>query len=209
MMRLADVTGDTAWQGRASELARFTERGEHPDGGVRWAEGSDSRNACSTASSAWLLMLSGVEDAPAIAGRWMDWLDDTLLGTDGLYADRIEGERVFPEHWTYNQGAAIGARRLLGRPTDRLRDATLERWPPDRLWREPPAFAAIAYRALQREPDRARVDAIWDPYLERLVTTASDPDTGWYVRGGVGSYDGRPTIDQAAIVEMLALRSGR
>jgi hypothetical protein len=53
------------------------------------------------------------------------------------------------------------------------------------------------------------VDAIWDPYLERLSTQARDPDTGWFTRGGVGSYDGRPTIDQAAVVQMFAMRSAR
>jgi hypothetical protein len=206
MLRLAVATADPTWRERASELTRFIERGEHPDGGVRWAEGSESRNTCSTASGAWLLIAAATPDACRIGDRWMDWLDQTLLDPKGLYADRVEGDRVHDQHWTYNQGAALAARRLLGRTTDDLRDAILERWSPGQLWAEPPAFAAIAYRALQDEqPDR--IDAVWDPYLERLAAEARDPNTGWYIRGGVGSYDGRPTIDQAAIVEMFALRS--
>jgi hypothetical protein len=206
MLRLGAVTEDASWRHRAEQLAAFTERGEHPDGGVRWAEGSESRNTCSTASSAWLVADADVPGGHITAARWMDWLDGTLLDPNGLYADRIEGDRIHHEHWTYNQGAALVAGRLLGRPTDRLRDAILDRWPAERLWQEPPAFAAIAYRALQDER-RDRIDAVWDPYLIRLADDARDPDTGWYVAGGVGSYDGRPTIDQAAIVEMFALRS--
>jgi hypothetical protein len=67
-----------------------------------------------------------------------------------------------------------------------------------------------AYRALLGSGSpTAEVDAIWDPYLERLSTQARDPDTGWFTRGGVGSYDGRPTIDQAAVVQMFAMRSAR
>jgi hypothetical protein len=84
----------------------------------------------------------------------------------------------------------------------------LDRWPPDLLWKEPPAFTAIAYRALLEDrTDAGDVVNVWDPYLDRLVTEARDLDTGWYTRGGIGSYDGRPTIDQAAVVQMLALRS--
>jgi hypothetical protein len=50
------------------------------------------------------------------------------------------------------------------------------------------------------------VARVWDPYLERLVSDARDP-SGWFVAGGVGSYGGTPTIDQAAVVQMLALRA--
>ena len=209
MTRLGETTADALWSEHAASLARFTEAGEHPDGGVRWAEGSESRNTCSTASSAWLLLASSTRDAVDVATRWIDWLDRTLLEADGLYADRIEGDRIHHELWTYNQGAVLASRRLLARPTDRLRDAILERWPADRLWHEPPAFAVIAYRTLLDDEERERIDAVWDPYLERLIADARDPDTGWYVRGAVGSYDGRPTIDQAAIAQMFALRAAR
>jgi hypothetical protein len=202
------VASEPVWRGRAVELARFVQQGEHPDGGVRWVEGSESRNACSTESAAWLLLAAQVPDASETAARWMRWLDETLLGEDSLYGDRIEDGSIDPTRWTYNQGAALAARRALGLPAAELRDAILESWPADRLWQEPPAFAAIAYRALREERDAwDRVDATWDPYLERLIDGARSPETGWYTAGGVGSYDGRPTIDQAAIVQMLALRS--
>ena len=207
-LRLGAVTGDTSWRDRAACLARFTRTGEHPEGGVRWAEGSDSRNACSTASGAWLVADTDVPQARDTASRWMDWLDATLLGDDRLYGDRIEDGSIDHRRWTYNQGASLAALRRLGRPTAPLTDAIVERWPADRLWTEPPAFAAIAYRALQEErDDRGRIDDVWDPYLERLIREAREAESGWYVSGGVGSYDGRPAIDQAAVVQMLALRS--
>ena len=45
----------------------------------------------------------------------------------------------------------------------------------------------------------------WDPYLERLRTNAQEPN-GWYTGGGVGWYDERPTIDQASVAQLFALR---
>jgi hypothetical protein len=45
-----------------------------------------------------------------------------------------------------------------------------------------------------------------DAYLERLVDEARGA-SGWFTDGGVGSYDGRPTIDQAAVVQLLSLRA--
>jgi hypothetical protein len=208
MLRLGEVTGDTVWRGRAAELAGFVTEGEASNGGVRWAEGSESRNTCSTASAAWLLLGAKTPDARARATRWMDWLDTTLRDAAGLYGDRIEDGIVVPDLWTYNQGSALAASRLLGRRTANLLATILKWWPADLLWKEPPAFAAIAYRALLEDrQDVTAVTRVWDPYLVRLVTDAHDPATGWYTGGGVGSYDGRPTIDQAAIVQMLALRS--
>ena len=36
---------------------------------------------------------------------------------------------------------------------------------------------------------------------------ALDPTTGLFTAGGVGSYDGSVTIDQAATVQLLAMRA--
>jgi hypothetical protein len=87
-----------------------------------------------------------------------------------------------------------------------LRAAILERWSPDDLWREPPAFAAIAYRALLDDPDPTDAVERWDPYLERLRANAQEPN-GWYTGGGVGRYGERPTIDQASVVQLFAIRA--
>ena len=206
-LRLDAVTGDPTWRPAAQGLGRFVAHGEDPDGGVRWAEGSSSRNTCSTASAAWLVVDAGMPDAPDVPGRWMDWLDRNLRRPDGLYGDRIEDGVVHDEVWTYNQGAALAATRSLGRPSDALRRAILAHWPAQGLWREPPAFAVIAYRALLAGPDPAEVVERWDPYLHRLVAEAREP-TGWFRGGGVGRYDERPTLDQAAVVQLFALRAG-
>jgi len=205
-LRLSAVLAEPAWQERGRRLARFVMRGEDPEGGVRWVEGSSSRNTCSTASGAWLVQAAGNPDARTLAGRWLDWLDATLRRPDGLYADRIDNGVVHGEVWTYNQGAALAATRLLGRPTASLRTAILERWSADHLWHEPPAFAAIAYRALLDDPYPMDAVERWDPYLERLRADARRPD-GWFTAGGVGRYDDRPTIDQAAVVQLFALRA--
>lgn len=205
-LRLSTVLADPAWRERGRGIARFVMQGEHPDGGVRWVEGSSSRNACSTASSAWLVQAAGEPDARSVAGRWLDWLDATLRRPDGLYDDRIDSGVVYDEVWTYNQGAALAATRLLGRPTAALRAAIIARWSADDLWREPPAFAAIAYRALLDDADPTGAIERWDPYLERLRSDARGSG-GWYTEGGVGRYDERPTIDQAAIVQLFALRA--
>jgi hypothetical protein len=208
MLRLGVVTADPGWRGRAEALAAFVAQGEAPEGGVRWAEGSRARNTCSTASAAWLLLAVDAPHAGTTADRWMAWLDTTLRRSDGLYGDGIEDGIVEQRVWTYNQGASLATLALLGRETAPLRAAILSRWSADLLWTEPPAFSAIAYRALLAYGDGADdVLDVWDPYLERLISDARDPGTGWYTNGGVGTYDGHPTIDQAAIVQMLALRS--
>jgi hypothetical protein len=201
------ATADPTWREAAQGLARFVTRGEDHDGGVRWAEGSPSRNACSTASAAWLVLESATPDASITAGRWMDWLDRALRRPDGLYGDRFDEGIVHDEVWTYNQGAALAATRSLGRPSAALRSAILDHWSARDLWREPPAFAVIAYRALLAGPGADEVVERWDPYLHRLVTEAREPN-GWYRGGGVGRYDERSTIDQAAVVQLFALRAG-
>ncbi len=205
-LRLGVVLSDAGWRDRARQLARFVTSGEDPDGGVRWVEDGTSRNTCSTASAAWLVLEAGGRAGRTVAGRWLDWLDATLRRPDGLYADRIDGGVVHQEVWTYNQGAALAATRLLGRPTTTLRAAILGQWTAEDLWREPPAFAAIAYRALLGDPDPGDAVERWDPYLERLRDEAREPN-GWFTGGGVGRYDERPTIDQAAVVQLFALRA--
>jgi glycosyl hydrolase family 76 len=202
-LRLEEVTADAAWRRRAERLTAFVATGEHPRGGIRWAEGAESRNACSTSSAAWLALEIG-SDGDA-ATRCVDWVERRLHRADGLIADRLEDGHVYRRVWSYNQGATAAALRLLGRDPGPLAEATAGWFTPARLWREPPAFLAIADRGFDDTMPRAWLD----PYLERLVTEARDPRTGWYVRGGVGSYDGHPTIDQAAVVQLFARRAAQ
>jgi hypothetical protein len=191
-LRLSDATHDPSWPPLARSLSAFVATGEHPDGGLRWREGSESRNTCSTASAAWLTgSLDDSPDAAARAGRWLDWLERTLRRRDGLFADRVEDDRIEPHAWSYNQGAVVAARHAIGRSDDGLVDAMIDHWDADRLWREPPPFLAITARALLGTPSHRDAVLAWlDPFLGRLVA------------------DGRRTIDQAAIVQLFALRAG-
>jgi hypothetical protein len=132
----------------------------------------------------------------------------TLRRPDGLVVDRIENGVVDPAVWSYNQGAVVGARDALDQPDDGLIAATLAYWDGSTRWVEPPPFLAIAVRAFLDAPGRReRVIAWLDPYLARLLEEALDPASGWFTRGGVGSYDGTRTIDQAAVVQLFALRA--
>jgi Glycosyl hydrolase family 76 len=210
---------DNAWLGlvalglgdraRARRILEFVRTGDDPTGGVRWVEGGSTRNTCSTASAAWLAALLGEMDA---AGRWMDWLDATLRGDGDLYLDRIDGGTIDPNVFSYNQGAAVGARHALGRDRSAVATAlaSLAVFDGERLWREPPPFVAIWFRALLGVPavaDQAR-DRL-EAYAARLLDDARDPATGSFTRGGVGTYDGTHTIDQAAVVQVLAMREIR
>ncbi len=208
---------DDAWLGLAAvhlddrtlaaEALAFVRTGEDPAGGVRWVEDAASRNTCSTASAAWLALELG--DRP-FAERAMDWLLATLRTDEGLYRDRLEGGVIDPTIWSYNQGAAVATLGLLGRSDAATTTATasLELFTDDRLWREPPPFLAIWFRALLRDPV-ARPEAARRlvAHTDRLLAEALDPATGLFTAGGVGSYDGSTTIDQAAAVQLFAMRA--
>jgi hypothetical protein len=208
---------DDAWLGLASvdlddrplaaEALAFVRTGEDPAGGVRWVEDAASRNTCSTASAAWLALELGDR---AFAERAMDWLDATLRTEEGLYRDRLEGGVIDPTVWSYNQGASVAALRLLGRSDAATTTATasLRLFTGERLWREPPPFLAIWFRALLRDPVASPETAHrLVAHTDRLLAEALDPATGLFTAGGVGSYDGSTTIDQAAVVQMLAMRA--
>lgn len=217
-LRLHARTGERDHRRRAERIARFLRRGVHPEGGVRWREGNESRNACSTAPTGELFAALGEPDDLALARTLAAWVDTTLTRDDGLVADRIEGGIVEPTPWSYNQGATIGLHRKLADgtadPEHRARATllaheSLAALGDGRAWNEPPPFLAIWFRELL---------AVWDvaeearlrltSHADRLLDEARDPQTGFFTAGGVGSYDGRPTIDQAAVVQLFALAAG-
>jgi hypothetical protein len=206
-LRLAQVTGEESHRERASELVEFVRTGEDPAGGVRWVEGGTTRNTCSTAPAAWLALMAEPHRARPFAERVMDWLVRVLRRDDGSFADRIEGESIEPTTWTYNQGAAVTALRLLERhdDADLTANVAADTFAADRIWTEPPPFLAIWFRTLV--DDRrvgARVRRSLHGHVERMGTEALD-EAGRFTRGNIGSYDGRGTIDQAAAVQLLAL----
>jgi Glycosyl hydrolase family 76 len=188
---------------------RFVQTGEDRSGGIRWREGLSTRNTCSTAAAAWLAMLTAGSQDRAFAERTLEWLMSTLRLPDGTFADRIDHGVVETTVWSYNQGAAVAALRLAGRTADAdaTARASIEIFDGDRRWREPPPFLAIWFRALVDQPaigDRA-IRSLRE-HVDRMLALAQDGDTGLFTRGGIGSYDGRTTIDHAAAIQLLALR---
>lgn len=208
-LRLGRATGREEHLARARGAEAYVRTGEDPEGGVRWVEGSTTRNTCSTAAAAWLALLAGGPNGRVFAERAMSWLVSTLRGADDLFADRLDQGRVEPTVWSYNQGAAVAALRLLGRDddADRTAKASLATFHGERRWREPPPFLAIWFRALVHDPSSrpSAVRALRE-HVDELLRSAHDDTTGLFTRGGVGSYDGRTTIDHAAAIELLALR---
>ena len=217
-LRLAVRTGDREHHRRAERIARFLRGGIHPEGGVRWREGHESRNACSTAPTAELFVALAGSDGPALATTLAAWIDGTLVRDDGLIADRIEGTTIERTAWSYNQGAAIGLHRRLAAATGdpsfraravRLAHASLDTFGPERSWTEPQPFLVIWFRevlALPDVADEARHRLV--DHVDRLLADGLDAQTGLFTAGGLGTYDGRSTIDQAAVIQLLALAAG-
>jgi hypothetical protein len=208
-LRLARATSREEHRARARDLINVVRGGEDPGGGVRWAEDTTTRNTCSTAAAAWLALLAGGHDDTVFAARVMRWLVATLRGADGLFADRIDDAGIEPTVWSYNQGAAVAALRLLhgDADADRTAAASLETFRGPRRWKEPPPFLAIWFRALASDPlaGTAGVRSLHE-HVEQMTREAYDHATGLFTLGGIGSYDGRTTIDLAAAIELLALR---
>jgi hypothetical protein len=210
--------------GRALDVAA---RGEDPAGGIRWSERVGSRHACTSGPAALLALrlAQATERAPsadtaALVDRQLAFLDSTLARPDGLVADRIDPDGTrHDEAWTYNQGAAIGAHRLaadlLDRPGSReravgLARAATRRWTGTRLWREPPAFVAVLARQLLALDAARGTDEFlpWvDGWLSRVTGEGVDPVTGLVGSGGIGRYGDGRVVDQAAAVQVAALRS--
>lgn len=221
------LSGRHEWLPAAGRALDVAARGEDPAGGIRWSERARSRHACASAPVALLaLRLAEVQGGPVekrtrdFVDRQLRFLDNQLTRADGLVADRVDADgRRHDEVWSYNQGALIGAHRLaadlLDRPRSRERLATItaavgRHYDPDRLWREPPAFVAVLLRQLMAL-DAARGDdahgPLVDAWLDRVRRDGLDPATGLVGAGGIGRYGDSRVIDQAAVVQVAALRA--
>jgi hypothetical protein len=216
-------TGEARWLRRARKVFRFVREGQDPDGGVRWVEGRRARHTCAAAPAAQLalrLHLADGDDASlAFAEHTLSWLDATLRRRGGLYADHVDARgRVDPALWTYNQGAPIGALRLLHVATgddgalERARataSGSLARFDRERTWRHAPVFNAVWFRnLLALDASAARVPRLMpalDAYLNRAWGTGRNDD-GLFTAGGIGSYDGTPAIDAGGLAQLFALR---
>ena len=225
LAQLAAETGAETHLAGARRVLATLEAGAAPGGGIRWREGVDSVHTCSTAPAVQLALrvhlLTGDPDALAFAEHQHEALDRLLRGSDGLYRDNVDARgRVEPTLWSYNQGTPIGAAVLRFRISGDTRfleravetaDATLDHFGVgDRWWTHPPVFNAIFFRnllTLAAIVPQDRYLAVLDSYLERVWLEARDPATGLFTGAGIGSYDRRPTIDQAGLVQLYALRA--
>lgn len=224
LLQLAELTGDPRHLDAAADLFGFLAQGEGPEGGVLWVEGDPSRNTCSTAPAAQVALRlherTGGDSYLEFARRQVVWLDRVLRDGEGLYRDHVGGDgSVEPTVWSYNQGTPIGAAVLLARFTgdaawiDRARvtAAAVQRHfgERERLWESPPVFNAILFRNLLAlccvAPDPASLRLV-DDYLERAWHEGRDR-RGLFTAGGIGSYDGNPTIDHAGLTQLYAFRA--
>jgi len=186
-------------------------------GGVRWtrASGNLDRGTVSTATGALLgLRLYQLTRRPVLlywSRRMLGWLDTCMLAPDGLFWDHLAGDGSLDRTvWSYNQGSALGAYRLLYETTgdpgalaraqaiaDRTLSAFSGRW-----GAEPPQFAAIFFRRLlELARDAGRPDYVGaaQAYADATWDAARDPATG-LVSDGV-----KPTLlAQAALVQLYA-----
>jgi Glycosyl hydrolase family 76 len=194
-------------------------------GGIRWVDQPDSPyTTASTAPSAQLAMRLGARHQDpsllAFALRQSAFVHSVLRRDDGLLADNIDRSgRVEDIVWSYNQGTPVGLDVLLHRVTgddlylSRARDtadAALAHFgggAGDALWRQAPVFNGILFRnllALGATTQAPRYREAAAAYANRARTQALDP-TGWYLGGGIGRYEPGGTIDQAGLVQILAL----
>lgn len=217
-------TGEARWLRRARKVFRFVREGQDPDGGMRWVERRRARHTCSAAPAAQLALrlhlADGDDESLLFARRTLAWLDRTMRGRAGLYADHVDARgRVTDTLWTYNQGAPVGAHLLLHEATGdeaalhrAMATATgsLRRFGADRTWRHPPVFNAVWLRNMMAlDAGGRRVEGLapaLDAYLARAWRDARDED-GLFTVGGIGSYDGTAAIDTGGLVQLLALRA--
>jgi Glycosyl hydrolase family 76 len=222
--QLHGQTGEARWLRRARTVFRFVREGQDPDGGVRWVERRRARHTCAAAPAAQLALrlhlADGDEEPLEFARRTLTWLDATLRGRGGLYADHVDPRgRVDRSLWTYNQGSPAGALWLLHVATadaealERARataGASLRRFDDERTWRHPPVFNAVWFRnLLALDAAAARIPglgAALDTYLTRAWRLGRDAG-GLFTAGSIGSYDGTPAIDAAGLTQLLALRA--
>ena len=218
---------DAGYLQKAQEIASFLQAQQQPDGGILWQENNPnpSYNTCTFGPaielSLRLYQMTGDQKQLDFARDLTRVMDSKLRLPNGLYADNMKTKTgdVDPTLWAYNQGTPVGAHLLWYEITGdeshltqarQTATAALQHYGEDGLWKQPPAFVAVFLRNLMQLKDPA-VDKALNAYLDRAWESALDQKTGIFDRQGhgMGSYEGEghtSTIDQAALVQLLALR---
>ena len=218
---------DAGYLQKAQEVSTFLQSQQQPDGGLLWQEGNPdpSYNTCTFGPaielSLRLYQITGEQKQLDFARDLTKIMDSKLRMPSGLYADNMKTKTGDVEHtiWAYNQGTPVGAHLLWYQITgdqdhlakaQQTAKAALQHYGEEGLWKQPPAFVAVFFRNLMQLKDPA-VDKALNAYLDRAWSTALNERTGIFDRAGhgMGSYEGHghtSTIDQAALVQLLALR---
>lgn len=189
------ISGGSFSRQRATDLDDFVQSGLDACGGIRWVEGGQTLNACSTGAGA--LLHAGLGgDISAL----LDFLSQ-LRNADGLLRDHVMADgSIEPSVWSYNQGLLIAAAATAGR-MDLARDAAeagRAHFTVDRLWEQPVAFNAVYAKAQARlSPDPQMAQ-----YADRLFESGRD-EQGWFTRAG--RYDEGKVLDAAAALQIFAI----
>jgi hypothetical protein len=188
------VSGGTHSRNRAREIDQFVQSGFDADsGGIRWVEGGDTFNACSTGAGALLHTLTGGDIRPHLAFL------AGLRNTDGLVRDHVRSDgSIEPSVYSYNQGLLILAALCAGQDAlvHEASEAGAAYFTVDRLWQQPLAFNAVYVKAQLRAGG-------WDEgYAERLWEEGRD-EHGWFTQAG--RYDDGHVLDTAAALQIFTL----
>lgn len=212
------LTGSPRWWARAATMGRFVARGVHESGGVRWVEGGETLNACSTGSAGLLLHVLASDDAALALGERAEFaasavaatsfLRDGLRRSDGLVADHLRADgTVEPSVWAYNQGLAL---QLAARSGDTelvtdLRAAMRRGLAGPDLWRQPAAFVCIWLRSLLA----VAAGPSGSPAVPAATAAAEVADyLSWVWQGardGTGLFSGVPRYDEGIVLDHVAV----
>ncbi len=218
------ATGDEGHLADAARVLSFVRQGLRDDGGVYWVERpAESIHTCSTAPvgelAARLHLLTGDDEAGAVAERTSGYLHAHLRRSDALYRDNVRVDGSVDEAvYSYNQGTPVGLDVLrfridgdgthLERAHETAAAALAHLAREDRLWQQAPCFNAIFFRnllALDAVDPHPGVRPALADYCERLWHEARDVATGWFTDGGIGTYERGGVLDQAGVVQLLAI----
>lgn len=189
------ITRGATSRARAQEVDSFVQTGLDPSGGIRWVEGGDTLNACSTGAGALLHTILGGDVRPSL--RFLSELRDA----DGLVRDHVRADgTIEPSVYSYNQGLLIAAARWADQPAlaSEASEAGSAFFTVERLWEQPLAFNAIYAKAQLRMGATATISA----YAQRLHDEGVD-DAGWFTRAG--RYDAGRVLDAAGALQIFTL----
>lgn len=196
LMQHLAFAADPARRDRVVEIDDFVQTGLDPaTGGIRWVEGGDTVNACSTGAGAVLHTLLG---HPIDAQ--LQFLS-ALRNPDGLVQDHLRADgSIEPGIYSYNQGLLVAAAAHAGdlQLAAEAVEAGEAFFTVDRLWEQPVAFNAVYVKALLRAGHTEQVRA----YAQRLAQDGRD-DNGWYTQSG--RYDEGKVLDTASALQILTL----